>query len=134
MADRMSKDARSRIMAAIRGKDTQPELKVRLALWNAGIRYGLHAPGLPGRPDLALPGRRIAIFIHGCFWHLHACKKGRIPSTNKEYWEPKLSRNVARDRSVARKLRRMGWHVFTIWECALESGTRRVLKRILSAS
>jgi DNA mismatch endonuclease (patch repair protein) len=107
-------------MARVRGKDTGPELQVRRLLWAEGYRYRLHAAKLPGRPDLVLPGRRAAVFVHGCFWHGHDCARGaRAPKANADYWSGKIARNRARDARVGDELRAMGWTPVTVWECEL---------------
>lgn len=109
---------RSENMSRIRGKDTRPELKVRRAMWAAGLRYRLHARNLPGKPDLVFPGRRAVVFVHGCFWHCHeGCSSFRIPKTRSEWWAKKLARNKARDAEVRAALEARGWQVFVIWEC-----------------
>ncbi|MFC5698359.1 very short patch repair endonuclease [Pseudomonas sp. GCM10022186] len=109
---------RSENMSRIRGKDTQPEMTVRRAIWAAGLRYRLHDKRLPGSPDLVFPGQRTVVFVHGCFWHCHdGCKDFRIPKTRTEWWAEKLARNKARDSEVRAELEAAGWHVFVIWEC-----------------
>jgi DNA mismatch endonuclease (patch repair protein) len=125
MTDKVSAKRRSEIMARIRGKDTLPELNLRRALWMAGIRgWRVHykkAPG--GRPDLAFPGRRIAVLVHGCFFH--GCPKHyRRPASNNEYWDTKLERNMRRDRLHIRALRSAGWTVIRIWEHDLSPTVR----------
>lgn len=110
---------RSRIMAAIRGKDTGPEMRVRRFLHAAGLRYGLHGKDLPGRPDIVLRRHRAVVFVHGCFWHGHACKAGRLPRTRTEWWRAKIERNRARDAEAEARLAGMGWRVFVVWECGL---------------
>ena len=117
MADKVSKEKRSEIMRRIRGKDTVPELNLRRTLFAAGVRgWRVHykkAPG--GRPDLAFVGKKIAVFVHGCFFH--GCPKHyRRPSSNNSYWDKKLERNMERDRRHARALRSGGWSVIRIWE------------------
>lgn len=120
MADRLTPEARSRLMAAIRGKDTGPELLVRRLLHSMGYRFRLHRRDLPGTPDIVLPGRRKAIFVHGCFWHGHpGCRFATRPATRPEFWAEKIARNQRRDRIAAVRLRRLGWSVATIWECSL---------------
>lgn len=118
-------------MRLIRSKDTKPELAVRRALFALGYRYRLHAAQLPGKPDMAFPSRRKAIFIHGCFWHRHSgCKKTRTPKTRLEYWEPKFAANVARDARNQAALRAEGWRFLVVWECELldiERAVRRIV-------
>jgi DNA mismatch endonuclease Vsr len=125
MADTLSPADRSKRMALIRSKDTKPELLVRKALWAEGIRFRLHVRGLPGKPDIVLPSLRIAIFVHGCYWHGHSCQKGRIPKTNGLFWEEKFSTNKARDRRNRAQLRRDGWKVVVVWECSLSTIPKR---------
>ena len=112
---------RSANMSRIRSKDTKPEMLVRKALHRLGFRFRLHVRDLPGRPDIVLPKYATIIEVKGCFWHGHSCREGRIPNSNRGYWEPKLLRNKARDVSNERKLRRLGWSVRTLWECQIES-------------
>lgn len=107
-------------MAGIREKNTKPELLVRSLLFKAGYRFRLHRKDLPGTPDIVMPGRRIAIFIHGCFWHRHhACSLARLPKSNPEFWKTKLSGNEQRDQTKYRDLASLGWRVLVIWECAI---------------
>jgi DNA mismatch endonuclease (patch repair protein) len=109
---------RSQIMARIRGKDTAPEMLLRRALRDRGIGYRLHAPDLPGRPDVVFRGARLAVFVHGCFWHRHpGCAKATDPKTSSPFWQEKFSRNVARDRRKADQLTARGWEVGVLWEC-----------------
>ena len=118
MADSMPPSARSTLMARIRGRNTQPELAVRRMLFARGWRYRLHAPHLPGRPDIVFPGRRAAIFVHGCFWHgHHRCPRATVPKTRTTFWCDKIAANQRRDARQARALRRMGWSVLTVWQC-----------------
>lgn len=110
--------ARSAQMRLIRAEDTKPELRVRKHLHALGLRFRLHARGLPGRPDIVFSSRRLVIFVHGCFWHRHKnCSKARLPRSRLDYWLPKLERNVSRDREHVRELKKLGWRVMTIWEC-----------------
>lgn len=119
--------ARSAQMARVRGRDTKPELRVRRLLHAAGLRFRLHDHRLPGTPDLVFPSRRIALFVHGCFWHRHgdpACKRSRLPKSRLDFWEPKLEGNRRRDEEKARQLEERGWRVMVIWECELQSEQR----------
>ncbi|MET0295288.1 MAG: DNA mismatch endonuclease Vsr [Phenylobacterium sp.] len=112
---------RSAVMRKVKGRDTGPELTVRRLLWRMGARYRLHRADLPGRPDIVLPGRRLAIFVHGCFWHGHDCARGaRVPKANRDYWLAKVARNRARDVANAEALAAQGWRCETLWECALK--------------
>jgi DNA mismatch endonuclease, patch repair protein len=127
MTDTISKSRRSANMAAIRSKDTTPELIVRRLVTALGYRYRLHRRDLPGKPDLVFGPRRKVIFVHGCFWHLHpakACLDARFPKSNKNYWTPKLNRNAARDQEHVAALRTLGWRVLIIWDCE----TRNTIK------
>lgn len=108
---------RSAVMSRIRSRDTKPEMAVRRALHAAGLRYRLHRKELPGRPDLVFPGRRIALFVHGCFWHQHGCRLSHAPASRLEYWEPKLRRNKERDAGNVEALEAAGWTVMQVWEC-----------------
>lgn len=133
MADVLSKRRRSELMARIPQKDTAPEMTVRRTLHALGYRYSLHSKTLPGRPDLSFPSRKVAIFVHGCFWHAHNCTHGRRrPGSNVEYWNRKCIDNRLRDRRKSRQLRNLGWRTLTVWECQVDRGSwlaaaRRVL-------
>lgn len=114
-------ETRSAVMRRVRARDTGPELKVRRALTRLGARYRLHRKDLPGTPDIVMPGRRLAIFVHGCFWHGHDCARGaRVPQQNRDYWVAKVARNVARDARDRAALAELGWRVETVWECELK--------------
>lgn len=117
--DRLSRERRSRNMAAIRGKNTKPELAVRRFLHARGLRYRLHAKGLPGSPDLIFPTKSVVVFVHGCFWHgcPHCSVGARQVKSNAPYWAAKVGRNKARDARVQDILEGMGWKVLTVWEC-----------------
>lgn len=115
--DVLTPEQRSRNMRAIKGRDTGPELIVRRLLHAMGFRFRLH-PNLPGRPDVVLSVRRVVVFVHGCFWHRHRCRYGRVePATRPDFWRAKFARNVERDRRAVRALRRDGWRVLVVWEC-----------------
>lgn len=121
MTDVFDPEKRSEVMRRIKGKGTTPELKVRRSLTALGARYRLNRKDLPGSPDVVMPGRRLAIFVHGCFWHGHDCPRGsRVPKANRDYWTAKVARNVARDTSNHADLLARGWRVETIWECELK--------------
>jgi DNA mismatch endonuclease (patch repair protein) len=112
---------RSALMARVRSKNTSPEMEVRRALHRAGLRFRLHKKGLPGRPDVVLPSRKAAVFVHGCFWHRHpGCARTRTPKTRREWWQAKFASNVARDKKAHSALGKLGWKVFVIWECQTE--------------
>jgi len=111
---------RSAVMRRVKGRDTTPELKLRKLLTRMGLRYRLHRKDLPGSPDVAFMGRRVAIFMHGCFWHGHDCRRGaRRPKANADYWLAKIGRNRARDAASLAALDAMGWRALVIWECDL---------------
>lgn len=121
---------RRALMARIRGKDTMPELVVRHWLHAAGYRFRLHRADLPGRPDIVLPRFRLALFVHGCFWHQHpGCRKATLPKTRAAFWEKKLTRNVERDRQNQEELARHDWRVEVVWECEIK--TAELLERRL---
>lgn len=133
MVDRITKAERSRIMAAIKSKDTAPEMLVRRLVHSLGYRYRLHVRSLPGTPDLVFPRLRKIINVNGCFWHLHGCARCRIPSSRIDYWTAKLRRNVARDKRTGRELRQGGWRVMVIWECQIsQSHMDRLQARIVA--
>ena len=117
--DRVSKTTRSKIMAAVHTRDTGAEKAVRSIVHRLGFRYSLTRDDLPGRPDLVLVSRRKVIFVHGCFWHGHSCRYGRLPKSRVEYWKPKIAVNKARDRRQANGLRKAGWSVMIVWQCQL---------------
>ena len=121
MTDVYGIEKRSAVMRRVKGKDTAPELAVRRALTRLGARYRLHRTDLPGKPDIVMAGRKLAIFVHGCFWHGHDCARGaRVPKQNRHYWVAKVGRNVARDASTREALGVAGWRVETLWECELK--------------
>ena len=119
--DVFTPDQRSAVMRRVKGRDTAPELKLRKLLTRLGVRYRLHRKDLPGSPDIAMIGRRTAIFMHGCFWHGHDCKRGaRQPKANAVYWLAKIGRNRTRDAETVAKLEAMGWRAVVVWECELK--------------
>ena len=121
MTDVYSAEKRSDVMRRVKGRDTTPELAVRRMLWRLGARYRLHRKDLPGHPDIVMPGKRLAVFVHGCFWHGHDCARGaRVPKQNRDYWEAKVGRNRARDAANLEKLEALGWRAHTVWECELK--------------
>jgi DNA mismatch endonuclease, patch repair protein len=119
--DKLTREQRSANMAAIRGKNTKPEMTVRRFLHRRGLRYRLHDKTLPGKPDLVFSGRRVVVFVHGCFWHgcPHCAAGLRKVKSNAEYWKPKLARNRRRDAHSKLLLETDGWKVLTVWECQL---------------
>ena len=119
--DVYSQEKRSAVMRRVKGRNTTPEMTVRRALTGLGARYRLHRKDLPGSPDIVMPGRRLALFVHGCFWHGHDCARGaRVPKANRDYWVGKVARNRARDARSREALAVLGWRVETIWECDLK--------------
>lgn len=118
MSDVLTPEQRKYNMSRIRYKDTRPEMIVRSVVHGMGFRYKLHNSTLPGKPDLVLTRHRKIIFVHGCFWHMHTCKYGRVkPRTNAEFWENKRLGNVKRDRKNIRELKNDGWQILIVWEC-----------------
>jgi DNA mismatch endonuclease (patch repair protein) len=131
MADVVDSATRSRMMSAIGGKDTQPELRVRRRLNAAGLRYRLHVKDLPGRPDIVFRAIKTAVFVHGCFWHQHTgCRFATTPATNGEFWSTKLKANVNRDQRINGQLRQENWSVIEVWECASDEDIDRVASMI----
>lgn len=124
MVDTVDIQTRSRTMAAIKGKNTKPEILLRKAIHARGYRYRLHVINLPGKPDMVFPKYVAVIFMHGCFWHGHDCHIFKMPKSNVDFWKSKISRNKERDIEVEKKLISMGWRVGVIWECALQGKTR----------
>ena len=121
MTDVYGAEKRSAVMRRVRAKDTTPEKTVRRLLTGLGARYRLHRKDLPGKPDIVMPGRRLALFVHGCFWHGHDCARGaRVPKANRDYWTAKVARNRARDVAAREALTASGWRVETLWECELK--------------
>lgn len=113
-------EKRSAVMRRVKGRDTSPERRVRRLIWSLGGRYRLNRADLPGKPDIVLAGRRLAVFVHGCFWHGHDCARGaRVPKANRDYWVGKVGRNRVRDVTARERLRALGWRVETVWECEL---------------
>lgn len=131
---RETPEQRSRIMRAVKGADTTPEMAVRRLVHRMGYRFQLHRKDLPGKPDLVFPRLRKAIFVHGCFWHGHGCPRGaRLPVHNRDYWAAKIARNVRRDAEARRALETLGWTALVLWECETKDLARikRHLKKFL---
>ena len=121
MTDVYGPEKRSAVMRRVKGRGTGPELQVRQLIWSLGGRYRLNRADLPGKPDIVLAGRRLAIFVHGCFWHGHDCARGgRVPKANRDYWTAKIARNRARDVAARAALEAAGWRVEAVWECELK--------------
>ena len=124
MADVLTEADRSRVMSRIRGRDTGLERRVRAALTRLGLRYRLHVKGLPGSPDIVMRKRRLVIEVRGCFWHSHTrCRIAKVPSTNQDYWVPKLKATKVRDARNLRALQQEGWRVLILWQCQLAKMT-----------
>lgn len=120
MADNHTKEARSRNMSNIRSTDSNPETRVRKYLFSKGFRYRKNDKRLPGKPDIVLPKYKTVIFVNGCFWHKHDCPRFVWPSSNEDYWKPKILRNVERDITTHSELANQGWRVLVVWECQLK--------------
>jgi DNA mismatch endonuclease, patch repair protein len=131
-ADKDERVDRSETMRRVHGRDTSPELRVRRMLHAAGFRFRLQRQDLPGKPDLVLPRFGIALLVNGCFWHWHGCKRSRMPATNRDYWERKIARNVARDRVNIAALETLGWDVRILWECELTVATNALIAELLA--
>lgn len=129
--DPLSKQQRSKRMARIRPRDTQPELALRKLVFSLGYRYRLHDDRLPGKPDLVFRSRKRVIFMHGCFWHQHGCKHYRLPTSRAWFWSSKLAGNVLRDVEILRTLRRQGWRVLVVWECELRKNPLKLAWKLV---
>jgi DNA mismatch endonuclease (patch repair protein) len=121
MSDIYSKSKRSDIMSHISSKETKPEILVRKFLFSNGFRFRKNLKDLPGKPDIVLPKYKTVIFIHGCFWHGHTCKKGTLPTTNVEFWKTKIGGNIERDKRDIAELEQQGWHVIVVWQCEIKN-------------
>ena len=129
MPDVVDKATRSRMMAAIKGKNTKPEIVVRKALHAAGFRFRLHVKDLPGKPDIVLPKYKTVIFVHGCFWHGHECKDFRWPKNRKTWWRKKIIGNRDRDAVHGIALKTLGWRVAVVWACQLHK--RKTMENLI---
>lgn len=128
------RELRSWIMSRVPQRDTSPEMILRSGLHGLGFRFRVNNRGLPGSPDILLPKYRTAIFVHGCFWHRHGCRKTTTPKSNLAFWEEKFEANVRRDASVVVKLADLGWRVLTVWECALRTRDRAHREHVVAAA
>jgi len=140
MADVFPQKKRSEVMSRIRSKNTKPELLVRRFLFSKGFRFRLHQHALPGKPDIVLRKFNAIVLVNGCFWHGHNnCKYFNMPKSREDYWIPKIKNNIFKDKEVVRKLRKLGWNVFTVWECQLkenkvETTLTTLVSKILSSA
>lgn len=131
MVDIVDSSTRSKMMSAIKGRDTTPEILVRRFLHRAGLRYRLHPKTLPGKPDIVLSRWKTVVLVNGCFWHRHQdCRFATTPSTRTSFWEDKFSKNVQRDNRQIRELQALGWKVLVVWECEVKDENR--LQRLLN--
>ena len=133
MSDIFSQTKRSDIMSKISSKDTKPETLVRKFLFSKGFRYRINVKTLPGKPDIVLPKYKTIIFVNGCFWHGHNCKKGKLPSSNTDFWKEKISNNKSRDAKNSDLLVKLGWKVIIIWQCEISKIDNRtkILNKLL---
>lgn len=130
VSDRVTHETRSRVMATVRSKNTRPETALRKLLHGEGFRYRLYRKDLPGKPDVVLPKYKMALFVHGCFWHGHDCKAFRMPASNVEYWAHKIERNRERDRAAQEELTKQGWRVRTVWTCSFGKETLSIIREL----
>lgn len=130
MADVLTPELRRLNMSRVRGSNTKPEMLIRRGLHARGLRFRLQRRDLPGRPDIVLPSKKVALFVHGCFWHGHDCHLFRLPATRADFWREKIATNRQRDASTVQKLRNLEWRVGIVWECALR-GTGRVPAQVV---
>ena len=130
--DIWTKEKRSEVMSRIRSKNTKPEIILRSLLHKQGYRFRIHRKDLPGKPDIVFPSKKIAIYIHGCFWHFHEnCPEGKIPKSNSKFWTEKLQRNIQRDQMYLKEMKKQKWKVFVIWECDIEKRITIVLNKVI---
>jgi len=132
MTDVHNAERRSANMRAIRQKNTSPEIQIRRLLFAQGLRFRLHVKSLPGSPDIVLAKYKVAVFVHGCFWHGHACHLFKVPATRTEFWMDKIQSNCNRDVRDEAKLLSAGWRVLTVWECALKGKAKRSIDEIVT--
>ena len=128
--DKLTKEQRSINMSHIRGKNTSLEIVVRKRLFADGFRYRINVSNLPGKPDIVLPKYNTVIFVNGCFWHRHSCKRATIPKTNTDYWIKKFENNVKNDEKNYALLRNLGWHVIVVWECEIKSDFDKLISSV----
>ena len=131
MVDKFTEEQRSKMMSRVRSKNTSPELRIRSALFASGFRYRIHLKALPGCPDIVLPKYRAVICVHGCFWHGHSCKAGKLPATNVEFWTTKISKNKERDLSMVSELNHLGWKILIVWECSIKRSRETAFDNVI---
>ena len=122
------KKKRSDIMSKISGNETKPEILVRKFLFSKGFRFRKNVKNLPGKPDIVLPKYKTVIFVHGCFWHGHSCKRGTLPETNHEFWQEKIEKNIERDARNASELKESNWNVIIVWQCEIKNRNERNIR------
>lgn len=132
LPDPLTREQRRRNMAGIRAQNTKPEMTLRRGLHKRGLRYRLHVRDLPGTPDLVFPTARAVVFVHGCFWHGHDCALFKLPASNTDFWETKITRNQVRDQLAVAALTESGWRVLTVWECSLRGRGHRPETELLA--
>jgi DNA mismatch endonuclease (patch repair protein) len=131
MTDIFSKEKRSQIMSKVKNKNTTPEIIIRKLLYSLGYRYRLNKKGLPGSPDIVFISKKKAIFVHGCLWHGHNCKRAKLPDSNKEEWRNKIIVNIERDNQVFNRLNDMGWNYLVVWQCEIKKRSIEEIKEKL---
>jgi len=133
MPDPLNPTQRSYCMSQVRSRNTKPEMFIRSKLHKMGYRFRIHVKSLPGKPDIVLKKYKTVVFVNGCFWHGHSCKKGKLPSTNVDFWKDKIEKNIHRDATNERNLKKIGWNVVIIWECNLENGLSMLVQKLDAA-
>lgn len=131
MTDIFSKEKRSQIMSKVKNKNTSPEITIRKLLYSLGYRYRLYKKWLPGSPDIVFISKKKAIFVHGCLWHGHNCKRAKLPDANKEEWRNKIIVNIERDNQAFNRLKDMGWNYLVIWQCEIKKKNIKAIKERL---
>ena len=126
--DIFDKSKRSQLMAKVKQKNTAPEIIVRKFLFSKGFRYRINVKSLSGTPDIVLSKYKTVIFVHGCFWHGHACRAGHLPSSNLDYWVTKIEKNIERDNRKINELEKLGWNVVVIWQCEIKALKNREIR------
>lgn len=114
----------------VKSTDTTPELILRRGLWRKGLRYRLHYSKLPGKPDIVFPGKKVAVFVHGCYWHRHDCGRAFVPKTNSEFWQAKFQRNIERDEANCHALESLGWKTLILWECEIRRNVEGCIDKV----